>query len=1129
MHRQSRPEKTFASEFEPIDPILVSPLRVLLFDELAGGLTNYLDWAVNIELQVAQSWSQYEELLEKSEYGLVIFDCLDNTIAYQALRKIHRDTPCICVCEIESQNELDENILQDVLADVVPRMHLQLLRSKILRLLKVFKQLKQVKEWGELLSGFQEISSQHPEVLETLQELVTIKPIDDSKEYFLSEVDLLKAEFERCKKTNKSYESRLLRLLLGAVAVEFSFEFKGLVDPEGNMWSANQSGLYDVGIKRSDVVGKPQWESIWFEGLTDSQEKQKEKIKKAARGEFVRFDIDIRGPDGTIITVDGNLNPIKDRDGQVMFMTVEARDVTEHRRLEKEVARQREALAQLDKIKTQFFANISHEFRTPLTLMLGPIEETLAEVEIASPTTQRERLEIAQRNALRLLKMVNQLLDFSAIEANRIQASFQLTDLSFFTMELASMFRAAIEKAGIILEVDCLSLPEPVYVDRDMWEKIVLNLLSNAFKHTFEGKIKVRLCWDEGQVKLIVQDTGVGIPTVQLPKLFERFQRIPETRSRTHEGSGIGLALVQELAKLHGGTVSVESILGQGTTFTVSVPAGNKHLPIEQIQAETDLEKATSKAQPFIAEAMSWLPQQVDNGSVSLAQEDVSWYKTADGEKVRVLLAEDNADMRSYIERLLSAYCDVESVSDGQAAWDAIRSHPPDLVLSDIMMPKMDGLQLLSALRTDEAFKTIPVVLLSARAGESATVEGLQMGADDYLIKPFDKQELLERVKVNLNLELHRITAEAKKARQISEARFRRMVDSNIIGIFSGRLQDGVITEANDYVLNMLGYTRGELENSQLNWKRLTPPEYEHVDEARLYESLEKGFLMPYEKQYIHKNGYRVDIILGVAILEGSQDDFICYVLDITDRKKAEAALADYAKRLEQSNKELENFATIASHDLQEPLRKILVFTNHLEKTEKQFLSEEGIDDLERIQRATNRMQRLIDDLLDLSRISRRGKPFQPVDLKAVTREVIAELSYPFKDVHERVNLSGSMNIQADPNQMHQMLLQLLDNALKFHKPGHLSLVKITIEHAPEEQCQISISDNGIGMKQNYLHKIFDTFTRLHGTEYAGTGIGLALVKKIVERHNGSIEVQSTPEVGTRFTIMLPLQQRAMT
>jgi two-component system CheB/CheR fusion protein len=249
-------------------------------------------------------------------------------------------------------------------------------------------------------------------------------------------------------------------------------------------------------------------------------------------------------------------------------------------------------------------------------------------------------------------------------------------------------------------------------------------------------------------------------------------------------------------------------------------------------------------------------------------------------------------------------------------------------------------------------------------------------------------------------------------------------------------------------------------------------------------------------------------------------------VWDIHDRKMAEEALLQYSKRLEVSNRELEQFATIASHDLQEPLRKVMMFSDHLRLIAQNELNAEALDDLERIQRGTRRMQRLIEDLLNLSRVTRRGEAFEPTDLQAVLTEVIAELSYNFPDVHSRVDVSGDAVIEADYNQIRQVFVQLLDNAMKFHLPGRPSKVQVNIETSRDGLCRVSISDNGLGIKPEYLDRIFNTFVRLHhSSHYPGTGIGLTLVQKIVERHNGNVTVSSEAGYGSTFTVILPVVQ----
>ena len=419
-----------------------------------------------------------------------------------------------------------------------------------------------------------------------------------------------------------------------------------------------------------------------------------------------------------------------------------------------EERRRTEALAEIDRAKTAFFSNVSHEFRTPLTLMLGPLEDLLAGAGSVSEEQNRALIEVAQRNALRLLKLVNSLLDFSRLEAGRARANFEPVDLTALTAELASNFRAVAEKAGLKFEVADDKLDAPVYVDRDMWEKVVLNLLSNAFKFTLEGSISVALrrSADGKAAELTVSDTGAGIPSDQLPRLFDRFYQVEGQKGRSFEGSGIGLSLVKEIVSLHGGDVEVESQLGGGSSFRVRIPLGIAHLPPEQVATEASAIGLTStKAKAYVEEALRW----IDTPAVA---------PTESGGLSRILIADDNADMRNYMARLLGDRWTIELVEDGIAALNAIKAKRPDLVLSDVMMPKLDGFGLLKAIRNDAELQDLPVIMLSARAGEEARVEGLDAGADDYLTKPFSAREIVARVSANLKIaEVRRQASEALK------------------------------------------------------------------------------------------------------------------------------------------------------------------------------------------------------------------------------------------------------------------------------------------------------------------------------------------------------------------------------
>ena len=411
-------------------------------------------------------------------------------------------------------------------------------------------------------------------------------------------------------------------------------------------------------------------------------------------------------------------------------------------------------LAELDRAKTAFFSNISHELRTPLTLLLGPATDALADEDNPLPTAQQARVEVMHRNAARLLKLVNVLLDFSRLEEGQAEPKFEALDLARFTADVASMFSSAVGQAGLMFTVDCPPLDEPVFVDPDMWTKIVSNLLSNALKATFAGGIKIELAARDGQAVLDVSDTGIGIEPKELDHLFERFHRVTGARSRSHEGSGIGLALTAELVNLHGGTIVAESIPGQGTRFSVRVPLGMAHLPAEQV-ALTPTGGATNifrETEGFLAESSRWLDYEARSRTADPTPAFPAPTDVTD-DQLRILVVDDNLDMREYIVGLLADHYRVETAPDGVVALKMVRASPPDLVLTDVMIPGLDGFGLLAAMRSDATTMHVPIVMLSARAGDEATIEGLEAGADDYLTKPFTGRELLARIRSNLELD----------------------------------------------------------------------------------------------------------------------------------------------------------------------------------------------------------------------------------------------------------------------------------------------------------------------------------------------------------------------------------------
>ena len=573
--------------------------------------------------------------------------------------------------------------------------------------------------------------------------------------------------------------------------------------------------------------------------------------------------------------------------------------------------RRAEALAELDRAKTLFFSNVSHEFRTPLTLMLGPLEEMRDDPQAGVDAAGRALVDVAHRNGMRLMRLVNALLDFSRIEAGRMQAAYVATDLGRLTGELASGFRSACERAGLTLDVDAPSSARPAFVDRAMWETIVLNLLSNAFKFTLSGGITVRLRDRDDGFRLTVADTGTGIPADEMPRLFERFHRVLGQQGRSFEGSGIGLALVQELVRLHGGTVTAESELGRGTTFHVDLPGGSAHLPPEHVRADPLPAAGASRTAAFVDEALRWLP---GDPAVGEATSPVG------GDAGRVLLADDNGDMRDYVTRLLTAQgFAVEAVADGAAALAAARATPPDLLLTDVMMPVMDGFALLQAIRADPVLVDLPVVMLSARAGEEAEVEGLAAGADDYLAKPFSARELIARVTANLTTA--RVRREAAAAIRASQDYMRLLIDSTGEAFFAVD-RAGRTTLCNRTFVRMLGFRDevsaiGVYSHDLIHHSHPDGSPY-HRDDCPIHRCASDGVAAHVtDERFFRLDGtsfpveYRVQPIRRDGALQGA----LCTFVDVTERRRAEQALADKTRTLATLNHTLTALAAELAQD----------------------------------------------------------------------------------------------------------------------------------------------------------------------------------------------------------------------
>jgi len=696
-----------------------------------------------------------------------------------------------------------------------------------------------------------------------------------------------------------------------------------------------------------------------------------------------------------------------------------------------------EALAEIDRAKTLFFSNISHEFRTPLTLLLGPIEDLLNDP--GAIESNKYRIGVAYRNALRMQKLVNTLLEFSRIEAGRLEGQFRRVDILTLTLDLASTFRSTIETAGMQLLVTAQPIKDEVYVDTDLWERIILNLVSNAFKYSHKGTISVDVRQVGDAVVVKVADTGVGIAEDQLDKIFDRFHRIENSGGRSLEGTGIGLAMVRELVRLHQGTIGVTSKVGAGSTFTVSIPVGAAHLPADRVVHAPMAAVRTRQSDAFVLEAMKWVP--VDGGT-DVAPEG-SWEASGtevlaggeireglgdknelarpamgagSGKHYRVLLADDNADMREYVQRLLTPQFTVITARDGEEALEKMLAFRPDLLLSDVMMPKMDGFNLLKKIRATPELQATPVILLSARAGEAAKIEGLEAGADDYLVKPFGGRELIARVESNIRIANERAAA--------------------------------------------------------------------------LREYMEK--------------------------------------LEQTVRKRTQE-LRRLNVSLEQSNEDLQQFAHVASHDLKEPVRKIKTFSGRLLDEYGELLPAEAKTFLGKIQHATERMVTMIEGVLSYSFLNSNEQPITQVDLNDVFDNIEADLEVALEQAGTTLRRDKLPVIEGAPVLLYQLFYNLVNNALKFSSGEDKPLIVISShvsEGAGKQIAEVSVEDNGIGFDQDQSSRIFEAFARLNSKDkFEGTGLGLALCKKIAERHHGSITATGVRDKGAVFVVRLPLIQ----
>ena len=538
-------------------------------------------------------------------------------------------------------------------------------------------------------------------------------------------------------------------------------------------------------------------------------------------------------------------------------------------------------------------------------------------------------------------------------------------------------------------------------------------------------------------MQLTVSDTGVGIDAAELPHLFTRFHRVAGARSRTYEGSGIGLALVRDLVQLHGGEIAVESEAGRGTTFTISLPTGTSHLPADRVRTTASSTEAPRRAESYLAEAERWLPP------VPQAVADAADVPADPATlRSRVLVVDDNADMRDYLARLLQPHVLVDVAADGAHALDTIRARKPDLILADVMMPTLDGFGLLRAVRDDPDIAGMPVILVSARAGEEARIEGLQAGADDYLVKPFSANELVARVQTHL--QLSRLRAEATAA----GLRLRDLFLQSPVAISIVSGPEHRYELANAPYLEMVQKT--ELVGRAVGevWPEVigTPlmEVFDHVYRtgepfvAEEYVTAldRRGTGVP-EECFFKFN------LAPTRDASGTVTGMMCTAVEITDqvraRREAEAARTE----AEQASRTKDEFLAMLGHELRNPLAPIL--------TALQLMRLRGAapEDRERtiIERQVRHLVSLVDDLLDVSRIT-RGKvdlAKAPVEIADVVSRAFEMVSPVLEQRQHHVDVGvprQGLVVFGDADRLAQVVSNLLTNAAKYTEakgtdPGH--------------------------------------------------------------------------------------------
>lgn len=949
---------------------------------------------------------------------------------------------------------------------------------------------------------------------------------------------------------------------LARIVLDAMYQFVGLLDADGRTLEINRAALDGAGVRIEDLRGKPFWEARWFQISRETTEMQRDFVRRARGGEFIRCDMEIYGQaagDETIV-VDFSLLPVRDDRGRVVFLLAEGRNITEKNRAEAEVSRKNaelesllERVRQLDQLKSDLFANVSHELRTPLALILGPAEELL-DTGAGLSDAQRRQLQVIQRNAATLLKRVNDLLDLARLDARRMDVQYARIDLAALVREQAEQFHALAPQRQLRYAV--VAPPAlPAVIDPEMTENILRNLLSNAFKFTPPGG-RVRCTLESagrGRCLLVVQDSGPGVPPGMRKAIFERFRQGQAGTTRSFGGTGLGLAIAKEFVELLHGTITVTAAPGGGSVFQVELPLepppGTLAIGFE---AGLGAPPRAAVAQGGVLAELALLD---DDAALPLPDDCAVPPQGPEGAP-RILVVEDNAEMRRFICEALRAEFRVRAAADGAAALEAAQADPPDLVVTDLMLPRLGGDRLVEAMRASAALQDVPVLVLSAKDDAMLRARLLAGAAQDYVTKPFSAHELRARVRnlatmkrardvlqrelLSQSKDLTQLTRhliDSRRALQASEHRWWTIYEHSPVGIALVGA-GGAIQAANPAFQSMLGYGGEQLRQCSL--LRITPVEDRAATQRRI-DRLLAGDLQESHRQrrFQRQDGALVWANTSVSLVPGAPSApgtpnagrlLVVVAEDITEQKRAEQALLRARAELAQVARvsTMGELAASIAHEVNQPLAAI-VANGHasLRWMDARPPNEpEAKAAVERIIRDANRAGDVITRIRGF--VQRREIQCVRLDLDEVIRDVIALVRNEAQA--RRIEISHAAFaalpwVSADRTQLQQVILNLVMNGLEAMGRASGGARAIHLAARPVgAQVQVDVRDSGEGIDPAVEGSLFDAFRT---TKADGMGMGLAISWSIIESHGGRLWFTPNDGPGVTFSFALPIDAQA--